>query len=96
MFVVFLKFAENKSRASEFMEAHNQWLKEGFDVDIFLLVGSLQDGLGGSIIAHNTSLTQLKERINTDPFVIENIVTAEILEIDPKMADERLNFLLES
>ncbi len=96
MFVVLLKFSENKSQAGEFMDAHNQWIKQGFNDDIFLLVGSLQPGLGGSIIAHNTSLEELQNRVNNDPFVSENIVTAEILDIDAKMADDRLSFLVDS
>jgi len=33
--------------------------------------------------------------VNQDPFVVENIVTAEILEISANQADERLNFLLD-
>ena len=33
MFVVLLKFAENRSKAPEFMEGHNAWLKAGFDDD---------------------------------------------------------------
>ena len=94
MFVVLLRFSENKSKAGEFMEGHNKWIKQGFDDGVFLLVGSLVPGLGGSVITHNTSLSELQERVNKDPFVTENVVSAEILEIDPKKADERLSFLV--
>lgn len=94
MFVILLKFSENKTKAGEFMEGHNEWIKKGFEDGKFLLVGSLQPSLGGSVIAHNSSLTELQERVNLDPFVSENIVIAEILEIEPKKADERLNFLM--
>jgi len=95
MYVALLKFSENKSKAAEFMDGHNQWIKRGFDDGVFLLVGSLQPGLGGSVIAHNTSVSELQKRVNEDPFVVENIVQAEILEIDPKKADQRLQFLLD-
>jgi len=54
MFVVLLKFSDNKNKAGEFMEDHNQWIKSGFDDGVFILVGSLQPNLGGSVIAHNT------------------------------------------
>jgi len=76
------------------MDGHNQWIKQGFEDGVFLLVGSLQPNLGGSVIAHNTSLPELEEMVNNDPFVSENVVNAEILEIDPKKADERLSFLV--
>lgn len=94
MFIVQLKFSDNKSRASEFMDAHNAWIKRGFNEGVFLLVGSLQTNLGGAVVAHNTSLRELQDRVKDDPFVAENIVAAEILEISPAKTDERLNFLL--
>jgi len=46
MFIVLLKFSDNKGQAGEFMEGHNEWIKRGFDDGVFLLVGSLQPGLG--------------------------------------------------
>ena len=45
-------------------------------------------------MAHNTSLSDLQNRVNDDPFVTENVVSAEILEITPAKTDERLKFLL--
>ncbi len=93
MFVVLLKFSCNKDQASQFMEGHKEWIKRGFDDGVFLLVGSLQPNLGGGIVAHNTSLSDLQNRVNDDPFVAENVVSAEILEITPSRTDERLEFL---
>lgn len=94
MFIVLLKFSDNKGQAGQFMEGHNAWLKSGFDDGVFLLAGSLQPGLGGGILAHDTSLADLQTRVNGDPFVVQNVVSAEILEIKPARADERLKFLL--
>ena len=93
MFMVLLKFSENKAQASQLMEAHNAWIKQGFDDGVFLLVGSLQPSAGGTVMAYNTSRADLQNRVNADPFVAENVVTAEILEITPAKTDERLNFL---
>lgn len=94
MFIVLLKFSDNKSEASQWMDGHNQWIKRGFEDDVFLVVGSLQPKLGGGIIAHNTSLSKLQSRVEQDPFVKEQVVNAEILEITPAKAVDQLNFLL--
>lgn len=94
MFIVLLKFSDNKGQARQFMEGHNEWIRRGLDDGIFLLVGSLQPNLGGGIVAHNTTLSDLQSRVNNDPFVAENVVSAEILEITPSKTDERLKFLL--
>lgn len=95
MFIVLLKFSSNKGQASQFMEGHNKWIKRGFDDGVFLLVGSLQPNLGGGIVAHNTPLSDLQRRVNDDPLVAENVVSAEILEITPSKTDDRLKFLLD-
>ena len=94
MFIVLLKFSSNKDQASQFMEGHKEWIKRGFDDGVFLLAGSLQPNLGGGIVAHNTSLSDLQNKVNDDPFVAKNVVSAEILEINPSKTDERLEFLL--
>ena len=94
MFIVLLKFSGNKGRASQFLEGHKEWIRRGFDEGVFLLVGNLQPGMGGGIVAHNTTLPELQSRVNADPFVAENVVSAEIIEITPSRADERLKFIL--
>ena len=94
MFVVLLKFSDNKGKTGQFMAGHNEWIKRGFDDGVFLLVGSLRPNMGGGIVAHHTSLSDLQSRVNNDPFVVENIVNAEILELTPSKTDARLNFLL--
>jgi uncharacterized protein YciI len=95
MFIVLLKFSDNKDQAGQFMDGHNEWIKRGFDDSVFLMVGSLQPNLGGGIVAHNTTLSDLQSRVNNDPFVMENVVSAEIIEITPAKTDERLKFLLD-
>ena len=95
MFVVLLKFSDNKREMNRLLESHKQWIRRGFDDEVFLLAGSLQPNLGGSIVAHNTSLPELQNRVSDDPFVVENVVSAEILEITPSIADERVKFLID-
>ena len=93
MFVVLLKFAD-KAKAGPFMDGHKQWIQRGFDDGVFLLVGNLQPNLGGAVVAHNISLPELQRRVNDDPFVAEKVVSADIIEIAPSRADERLKFLV--
>jgi uncharacterized protein YciI len=95
MFIILLKFSDNKDKAAQFMDGHKQWLQRGFEDGVFLLVGNLQPNLGGGIVVHNTPLPDLRARVNDDPFVAENVVSAEIIEIAPSKADERLKFLLD-
>lgn len=92
MFVITLKFGPNKSRAPALMEAHNAWIKRGFENGVFLLTGSIQPNAGGAIFAHNTSRDDLEARVQADPFVSEGVVVPDILEIVPGRTDDRLAF----
>lgn len=93
MFIVLLRFSDNKGHAGQLMEGHKDWVQRGFDDGVFLVAGSIQPNAGGGVIVHNTSLAALRERVNADPFVAENVVTAEIIEVTPARTDERLAFL---
>jgi uncharacterized protein YciI len=94
MFIILLRFAANKDRAGAFMQAHNAWIDRGMQEGVFVIVGSLKPNLGGAIVAHAASAADLKTRIDSDPFVENGVVSAEILEISPSKADPRLAFLL--
>lgn len=93
MFILLLSFAENKHMASEFMQEHKSWIRQGLDEGVFLVVGSKQPIPGGCIVAHGESLDDLQMRVAKDPFVEHGVVTAEIIQVQPNQLDERLAFL---
>ena len=93
MFIVLLRFSDDKSRAGQFAAAHGDWIKQGFDDGVFLLVGGLQPSQGGGVLAHHTTRAELEARVAADPFVAHDIVKAEIFELVPSKADPRLDFL---
>lgn len=94
MFVVLLRFSGNQAAAGQHVDGHQAWIKRGLDDGVFLLVGSIQPRSGGAVLAHDTSLAELQRRVDADPFVAEGVVNAEIIEIAPATADDRLSFLL--
>lgn len=96
MFIVFLKFSAQKARAGQFMQEHKRWIQRGLDEGVFLLVGSLQPQAGGAILAHGLSAQALLHRVREDPFVVHDVVRAEIHELTPSQVDARLGFLLEA
>jgi uncharacterized protein YciI len=93
MFMVLLRFAENKANAGQFMDGHNAWLREGFEKGVFQLAGTIQPKQGGAILAHNVTIEVLREIVGKDPFVAEKVVSAEIVEITPSKTVPELSFL---
>lgn len=95
MFFVFLKFSSKKDQAPRHMAEHKRWIEQGFEEGVFLVTGSLSGNQGGIVVAHNTTREALEARIALDPFVAEDVVKAEIAQVLPHRADERLRFLLQ-
>jgi hypothetical protein len=92
MFVVTLRFVD-KTKAPQYIDGHDAWIKCGFDDGVFPEVGSLCPNAGGAILAHNTSRADFEARVLEDPFIAEGVVSADIVEIAPGHTDERLAFL---
>ncbi|MFT4191293.1 MAG: hypothetical protein QM617_07225 [Comamonas sp.] len=93
MYLVLLRFSDNRSQSGPWMQAHQAWLQQGFDDAVFVLAGSLGGQAGGAILAQGIARTALEERVQADPFVIADVVRAEIIEITPSRTDARLDFL---
>ena len=93
MFIALLKFSTNKSAAKEFMAAHNDWITSGFEAGVFHCVGSLTPEGGGAILAAGESRDEIEARLNSDPFVIHDVVTAELIEVDVKKTTPPLEAL---
>ena len=93
MFLVVLKFSANRGQAKAFMDGHMEWIQRGFKEGVFLLAGRVEPSLGGAVLAQGVSREQLQSRVNEDPFVREDVVSAEIVEITPSKVDPRLSFI---
>lgn len=93
MFMILLRFSENRGAAPRLMEAHNAWLREGFEAGIFHLAGTIAPRAGGAILAHGEDRAAIEARLAADPFVAEDVVRPEIIEVTPSRTDDRLTFL---
>jgi uncharacterized protein YciI len=95
LYIVVLRLSTHRARAGELMASHEAWIARGLDEGVFLVVGSLRPALGGAVIAHGLGRAELEARIADDPFVANDVVKAEVLEVSPARTDPRLTFLLE-
>ncbi|OBA38212.1 hypothetical protein [Gordonia sp. 852002-51296_SCH5728562-b] len=93
MFIVLLRFSENKSSASRFMAEHEQWISDGLRDGGFLVTGTVP-GVGGAVVVSGGSRSALDARVARDPFVREGVVIPEVVEIVPGQIDSRLHSLI--
>jgi uncharacterized protein YciI len=92
MYVVLQRRA-TESGIAEHLAEHRQWLQQGFDDEVFFLVGGIPHVGGGVILAAGVSRAELDDRLASDPFVVNRVVTPEVIELETTMKDPRLAFL---
>lgn len=94
LYLVLLRFSKSRAGAGELMASHNAWIARGLADGVFLVVGALQPGLGGALVASGLGRPELDARLAEDPFVANEVVTVEVIEVSPVKTDPRLSFLL--
>lgn len=95
MFVVVLQFKVDKAEIAPLMPAHSQWLQRGFDEGVFVLTGGIAPGVGGMILAHQSTREELQRRLDEDPLIAQDKVSVDISEVEISRVDERMKFLAE-
>lgn len=94
MYIIFLKFGPNRSQAGQWMADHVQWIQQGMEDGTFLMAGSLDNAQGGVLLASNVAREEMVRRVEQDPFVVHQVVTAEIHAVTPSRMAQGLSILL--
>lgn len=95
MFIITLSFGENRASAGQWMEGHKQWIADGFDQGIVLMVGSLADGAGGLLLVRGDDRVVIEQWVARDPFVEHDVVHASIQQFTANRMVSELDFLRE-
>jgi uncharacterized protein YciI len=94
MHIVLLRLVDAANQSAH-IDGHKEWLQQAFADEAIIYVGGIHGGGGGVVIAGGIGSEELLARVRMDPFVVEGIVTPEIIELDTTMSDPRLAFLVE-
>ena len=96
MFVIKLTYTKPLDQVDAFLSDHKAWVKQGFDEGIFLLSGGLRPRTGGLLLALGNDRQAIEERVSKDPFVLNSVASACVMEVVPSSLDDRLGFLRSS
>lgn len=80
---VTLTYLTQPDAISAYLDAHKQWLVRGFNEGKILFAGPLSNGAGGYILFQGDSTSEVQNFLQNDPFIMHNIVDAEIIGIEP-------------
>jgi uncharacterized protein YciI len=96
MFVIKLTYTKPVDEVDRYLSAHKAWVKQGFDEGVFLLSGGLRPRTGGLLLASGDDRRAIEARVGQDPFVLNSVASACVMEVAPSSLDERLGFLRSS
>ena len=94
MFIITLTYCKPLSEVDRHVDAHMEWIRQGYDRGIFLLSGPRVPRVGGFILAHGIGRAELDELLAQDPFHLAGVATYDVTEVRPSSADERLAWLV--
>lgn len=94
MYIVFLRFAQNRGQAGQWMAEHNKWLADGIASGDFVITGSLESSQGGILIVRDMDQSSLLEKVGQDPFVSHGVVAPEVHKFKPSRLAEGLSALV--
>jgi uncharacterized protein YciI len=96
LFILILEYLAPLDAVDRALDAHRDWVAQGYRDGLFLLSGPKTPRTGGAILAHGSDRAELESRIAQDPFVVAGLARYTVHEVAPRAADHRLSFLVES
>jgi uncharacterized protein YciI len=94
MFIVLLTYTAPLAEVERHLQPHVAWLNTCYGDGIFLASGPQQPRVGGAILAHGLSRAELDCRLAEDPFAQAGVANYQVVEVEVRLADTRLAFLL--
>lgn len=94
MFVISLHYLVPTETVDLYLTAHSVFLKEQYERGYFLLSGRKIPRTGGLILAQAESRQQIESILCNDPFAQNGVAEYEIIEMQPTMAINELEFLV--
>lgn len=93
MYIVTLTYIRPLEELDALIDAHMVWLRKHYETGLFVASGRQVPRKGGVILARTGDRAALEAVVARDPFVQNNVATAEIVEFVPSMTAPALEML---
>lgn len=91
MYILTIKFKEDKSILANYVAEHTKWVKKAFVEKIFVMAGQKTELNGGVILAVNMPKEKLRDLLNQDPFVKYGLAEYKITHFEPAFYQEEFS-----
>lgn len=87
--VITLTYVAPIEAVDALMKAHVAWLEQGFAENVLILAGRQVPRVGGIVLCRGQQ-TEVEAYAATDPFVVEGVATAGVVELAASFASDGL------
>jgi uncharacterized protein YciI len=94
MFIVNLTYKTQLEKIDHYLNEHNKFLNEQYELGNFIASGRKIPRTGGIILSKSSSKLELEKIIEKDPFKQNELADYDIIEFIPSKTNEELKFLL--
>lgn len=95
MFIVSLTYTRPLAEVDALIEAHVDWLRQGYLAGVFVASGRKVPREGGIILARGVSRAELDTRLSDDPFARGGVARYDVTEFIPSMTAAGLEAMAE-
>lgn len=95
MFLVDMNFTDVEKITAELTQQHRDYLVKEYENNKLMFGGRKEPRTGGIIISLHNEEQELREMLDSDPFVCQGLVNYSITKFTPVMASEQYTELLE-
>ena len=94
MFIILLNYKVPISELEKVVPAHRAYLKtEGYAKGLIIAAGPRVPRTGGLIVFNSDDRSLVEAFVAKDPFILENVSDAEIIEFNPILLDAKLSIV---
>jgi uncharacterized protein YciI len=83
MFIINLTYIIPLQEVEPFMDEHIAFITAQYDEGYFLMSGRKNPRTGGVILAKASSLEEIKQIMDQDPFIINKVASYDIIDFQP-------------
>lgn len=90
VYLLLLNYPESLEAVDAALPRHVRWLEQRYADGDFLVTGRREPRTGGVILARGMARERVESIIATDPFVLDDLVTYEVIEFVPSKTGPEL------
>ncbi|MGB5948135.1 MAG: YciI family protein [Parvibaculum sp.] len=85
LYLDILKYVRPVAEVDAHLEAHREWLRQGFDEGLVLMAGRRDPRVGGVILIKASSIEEARSYAEADPFITAGVAEYDLIAWEPTL-----------